>query len=151
MLLKKGVKIGLKAPISLQRFSAVAVVQRCFQVVQRCFYSVVSLKSVAVAHAFSAAYVCGPVRWNVRFSLTCGRIGGTCTFRLFICKEFRTPGFQPIFNVLRVHSILISEFGGTCTFRDTTSGRYNNQAFHLQIAGLVLLESLIFSTFYIVF
>src|SRR6266699_2561415 len=35
--------------------------------VQRCFYSVVSLKSVAVARAFSAAYVCGPVRWNVRF------------------------------------------------------------------------------------
>src|SRR6266699_2606377 len=31
----------------------------------------------------------------------CGSIGGTFTFRLFTCKEFRTLGPQPIFSVPR--------------------------------------------------
>ncbi len=58
------------------------------------FYNAVALKSAAVVRAFSVVYVCGPVRWNVRFSAmygfsaTCGRTGGTCTFRSFTCKEF---------------------------------------------------------------
>ncbi len=98
---------------------------------------------------FSAVYVYGSVRQNIRFSLIYGCIGGMCIFQLFICREFRIFGFQLIFSVLQVYSILIFEFGGMCIFRDITSNRYNNQAFLLQIAGLVLLESLIFF-FYIV-
>src|SRR6266566_3178587 len=104
-----------------------------------------------VVYTFSAAYICGPVRWNVRFSFMYGRVGGTCTFRLFICKEFRTPRPQSIFNAPRIHSILISEFGGTYTFRNTTSGRKKIRFFLLWLAVFFLLESLFFSVFYLFF
>jgi hypothetical protein len=90
--------------------------------VQRCFYSAVALKSVAVARAFSTAYVCGPVCWNVRFSAMCGRTGGTCTLRQLTCQKFRTPGSQPIFYAPRVRPISIFWIRRIVHFSGTHTG-----------------------------
>src|SRR6266699_6284160 len=118
---------------------------------QRCFYSAIALKSVAVAHAFSAAYVCGPVCWNVRFSATCGRTGGTCTFRQLTCKNFEHPAPSQFLVRHGCARFRFSELSESYTFRERipkTSGRRNNSAFSLLIAGSVSFESLIFSVFY---
>ena len=120
--------------------------------VQRCFYSAVALKSVAVARAFSAAYVCGSVCWNVRFSATCGRTGGTCMFRQLTCqKNFEHPAPSQFSMRHGCARFQFSELGESCTFRESipeASGRRNNSTFSLLIVGSVSFESLIFSTFH---
>src|SRR6266566_3912403 len=108
------------------------------------FYNAVALKSAAVARAFSAAYVCGPIRWNVRFSATngfsamCSRIGGTCTFRSFMCKNFELPTYSQFLIQHGYARFQFSELGEICTFESSipeTSGRCNNSAFLSLIAG----------------
>ncbi len=143
----------LKAPISLQRFSAVAVVQRCFQMVQRCFYSAVALKSVAVARAFSAVYVCGPVCWNVRFfayvrlhrwnvHVPIAHVQGISNSRP--TANFQCNGGAPNSSFLNQANHAL--FGSSIP---ETLGRRNNSTFLLSVAGSVSFESLIFSAFYI--
>ncbi len=93
--------------------------------VQRCFYSAVALKSVAVAHAFSAAYVCRSVCWNVCFSAMRGRTGGTCTFRQLTCqKKFWTSGSQPIFYTPRMRPISIFWIRRIVHFSGTYTGSF---------------------------
>src|SRR6266566_759979 len=119
---------------------------------QRCFYSAVALKSVAVARAFSAAYVCGSVCWNVRFF---------CHVRphrwnvhvpaAHVPKNFEHPAPSQFSMRHGCARFQFSELGESCTFRERipeASGRRNNSTLSLLIAGSVSFESLIFSAFH---
>src|SRR6266566_4199852 len=122
---------------------------------QRCFYSAVILKSVAVARAFSTAYVCGPVCWNVRFfGYERPHWWNVHVPAAHVLKNFEHPALSQFSMRHGCARFQFSELSESCTFRERipeASGRCNNSVFPLFIAGSVSFESLIFSALHTLF
>src|SRR6266566_5512851 len=94
----------------------------------------------------------GPFVGTCVFSATCGRTGGTCTFRQLTCQKNSEHPAPSQFSMRHgCARFQFSKLGESCTFRERipeASGRRNNSTLSLLIAGSVSFESLIFSAFH---